>query len=330
MSQQTDTMNENELQDVSRLQFFPIMLFAVVMGFSGLAIAFEKAHEILSISPLPGQALMVLDSVLFIIIALFYAAKCVKYFDEVKKEFKHPIRINFFAAISISLLLLSIVHHPYNTDLASILFYVGVVLHTYFTFYTISFWINHNFEIAHSNPAWFIPIVGNVIIPVAGAGFAPTEFLMFYFSVGMLFWVVLFTVIFYRIIFHHQLAQKFIPTLFILIAPPAVGFIAYIKLGYEYDVIAHFFYNTGLFFTLLLLFMYRNFLNLKFFISWWAFTFPLAAITIATTLAYHLSHFVLYYYIALALLAITTLVVFLVAFRTVEHMLKKEVCVNEH
>lgn len=320
----------HELKEASRLQFFPIMLFAVVMGFSGLTIAYQKAHEIFHFSAYIAEALVFVDTVLFVMIALIYSTKVIRYFEEVKKEFKHPVRINFFAAISISLLLLAIVYRPYFLDLSEVLFILGVTLHTFFTFYTISFWINHNFEIAHSNPAWFIPIVGNVIVPVAGAGIASMEFLMFYFSVGMLFWVVLFTVIFYRIIFHHQLAQKFMPTLFILIAPPAVGFLAYIKLGHGFDFAAHFLFNTALFFTLLLMFMYRNFLNLKFFISWWAFTFPLAAITIATMLAYHLSHSEIYFYIAHALLAMTTFVVFFVAYRTVEHMFKREVCINEH
>lgn len=320
----------NEFKEASRLQFFPIMLFAVVMGFSGLTIAYQKAHEVFHFSVYIPEALMFIDTVLFIVIAFIYSTKTLKYFEEVRKEFKHPVRINFFAAISISLLLLAIVYRPYFSDISEILFIAGVILHTFFTFYTISFWINHNFEIAHSNPAWFIPIVGNVIVPVAGAGIASMEFLMFYFSVGMLFWVVLFTVIFYRIIFHHQLAQKFMPTLFILIAPPAVGFLAYIKLGHGFDFAAHFLFNTALFFTLLLMFMYRNFLNLKFFISWWAFTFPLAAITIATTLAYQLSHSIIYQYIAYILLAMTTVVVFFVAYRTVEHMFKREVCISEH
>lgn len=321
--------SDKEILEATRLEHFPIMLFAVVMGFSGLAICWQRAHEMFGFSTIPGQFLMGIDLLLFVAIALLYAMKWIRYPDHVAKEFKHPVRINFFAAISISLLLLAIVYEK-TPMLAEPFFFIGVVLHTFFTLYTISFWINHNFEITHSNPAWFIPIVGNVIVPVAGAPFVPAESLMFYFSVGMLFWVVLFTVILYRIIFHHQLAQKFVPTLFILIAPPAVGFIAYIKLGQPFDLMGHFLYDTGLFFTLLVLFMYKSFLRLKFFISWWAFTFPLAAITLATILAYHLSHAAVYQYLAYVLLFATTAMVVLVAVRTVEHMLKKEICIAEH
>ena len=42
--------------------------------------------------------------------------------------------------------------------------------------------------------------------------------------------IILFSIILNRIIFHNPFAAKFMPTMFILIAPPAIGFISYIKL----------------------------------------------------------------------------------------------------
>ena len=132
-----------------------------------------------------------------------------------------------------------------------------------------------------------------------------------------------------RIIFHHQLAQKFLPTLFILIAPPAVGMVSYIKITETFDLFASFLYNLALFFTFLLLFMGKNFMKLKFFISWWAFTFPLAAISIASLLAFHKTGVPFYSYIAYALIILTTFVVTLVAIQTILHMFKHEICVAE-
>lgn len=319
-----------ESQEIhNRLQHFPITLFAIVMGLSGLAIVFQKASEILHFPHILGTVIAYTDLLLFLVIFIFYVSKLFSYPDEVRKEFSHPIRINFFAAISISMLLLAVVFSEINTIATTAFFFLGASLHTFFTFYIVAFWINHNFELNHSNPAWFIPIVGNVIIPVAGAGIVPSDFLTFYFSIGMFFWIVLFTVILNRIIFHNQLPQKFIPTMFILIAPPAVGFIAYIKLGFEYDLIARMLYDLGLFFTILVFFMYRSFLKLKFFISWWAFTFPLAAITIATLLSYKITGSMFYEFLSYFLILFSSFVVGLVALRTIQHMIKKEVCVPE-
>ena len=273
-----------------RLQFFPIMMFAIVMGLAGLTLVYKKVSEALFLPSIIYLVMMICTTIIFFIILYFYLLKIMKHKNEVKKEFSHPIRINFFAASSISILILSMIYRNTIDPLAQIFFIVGAVFHIFFTFYTIKFWINNNLEMQHSNPAWFIPIVGNLIVPIAGKGFIDDSVLYFYFSIGIFFWIILFSIILNRIIFHNQFAPKFMPTLFILIAPPAIGFISYVKLTGNLDFFAQILFNLGLFFTILVFVMYKNFINIKFFISWWAFTFPMAAITLATVLMYELTH----------------------------------------
>ena len=251
----------------NRLKNFPIMMFAIVMGMSGLTITYQKAHLWLGFSAYIGTVLKVVTSLVFVVVTAIYIIKFFKYKSAVKNEFSHPIRINFFAAISISLLMLAIIYNEQSLLVSQFLWYPGTILHLFLTMHTISFWINHNQELDHSNPAWFIPVVGNVLVPIGGVGFVSNEILMYFFSVGMFFWFVLFSIIFNRIIFHNQLAAKFMPTLFILIAPPAVGFIAYFKMFGQIDTFALFLFNIAVFFTLLISFMYKNFLKIKFFIS---------------------------------------------------------------
>ncbi len=324
-------MSDSKCESVpsNRLQFFPIMMFAVVMGLSGLTIVFQKAGQILGFGGSVGTVLAVIDMIIFAVIVGFYLLKLVTYFGEVKQEFSHPVRINFFAATAISFLLMAIIFHSINHDVAFYLFIVGTVMQTFFTFYTISFWINKNLEIKHSNPAWFIPIVGNVLVPVAGAGMVSADFLLYYFAVGVFFWIVLTSILINRIIFHHQLAVKFIPTLFIFIAPPAISFIAYMQLFGSYDVFAKILLDLALFFTFLLFFMYKNFTNLKFFISWWAFTFPLAAVSIAVMLAYKITGALFFQILSFLFIGVTLFVVLLVSIKTLQHMKAKEICIQE-
>lgn len=99
-----------------------------------------------------------------------------------------------------------------------------VVVHLGLTLSLLGRWIVCNQDNHYSNPAWFIPIVGNIVVPLAGVPLGQTEVSWFFF-VGVVFWVLLFTLIFYRIVFHHQVPVKFVPTLFIQNAPPAVGFL---------------------------------------------------------------------------------------------------------
>ena len=161
------------------------MMFAIVMGLSGLTIVYQKATLWLGFPSMLASLLVVAVSIIFLIIVTLYGLKIILFFDEVKKEFSHPVRINFFAAASISLLLLSIIYHDISLTSAQILWYIGAVLQTFLTFYTISFWFTNNMEITHSNPAWFIPIVGNVIVPIGGFGFVDLHILIYFFAVGI-------------------------------------------------------------------------------------------------------------------------------------------------
>jgi tellurite resistance protein len=314
----------------NRLQFFPIMMFAIVMGISGLTIAWQKAALWLHTPHIINQSLVYVASVLFIVIATTYLIKLIIYPKEVAEEWSHPVRINFFSAISISLLMLAIIYHDAHwTTLSHYAWIAGTLLHTYMTLYTISFWIGHNQELAHSNPAWFIPVVGNILVPVAGAGYAPTPILMYFFSIGLFFWIILFAILLNRIIFHHQLPQKFMPTLFILLAPPAVAFIAYFKLYHQVDAFALILFNVAVFFSLLLVYMSRSFFGLKFFISWWAFIFPVAAMAIAAMVMFHVTKSVWMLYTSYGVLAAVTLMTLIVLYQTLRHMAIGEICIQE-
>ena len=313
----------------SRVKFFPIMMYAMVMGMSGLTIMYQKAALWLAFNERIGTVLMLLSTALFIVISLIYLGKFIKYTEVVKKEFSHPIRLNFFAAISISMLMLAIIYKEVNVNVAALFWYGGAGLHFYLTMLTISFWINHNQELDHSNPAWFIPVVGNVLVPVGGVGFASQGVLMYFFSCGIFFWVILLAILLNRIIFHHQIAVKFMPTMFILIAPPAVGFIAYFKMFEVVDTFATMLFNLALFFTFLVAFMYKNFVKIKFFISWWAFVFPLAAMAISSMLMYHQTHDFMLLVLSYTMIAVTTVIIGIVMYQTLLHMQKGEICVQE-
>ena len=324
-------MKKEELEvsviPLTRLQYFPIMMFAIVMGMSGFTLIYQKSN--FGIPVIVSEILMFVTVLLFISISFIYLLKTVRYLDEVIKEFHHPVRNNFFAAISVSFLLVSMTLVGKFNNIAQYLFYIGAVLHIILTFSTLKMWAKNSFHKKHLNPAWFIPIVGNVLVPVAGIKFMEKNLLMFYFSIGIFFWLILTTILINRIIFHDRLAEKFLPTFFILIAPPALTMTAYVKLTGHYDFFASTLYNITLFFTFLLFFMYKDFIKIKFFISWWAFTFPLSAVTLSSILSYHKTHYIYYHYLSMLFFGVTTIVILLVSFQTIKHIIKGEICIDE-
>ena len=312
-----------------KCKYFPITAFSIIMGLSGLTIALGKFYHMQWIPKLFHDISLFFTFTLFLVFLVVYGRKTIKYTEEVIVDFSHKIRINFFSAISISFLLLSIAFMAYWPFLSLILWWVGLITHTYLMFYTISFWIQRNIDIKFMNPAWFIPVVGNMLVPIAGVEYMPKAFSFFYFASGFFFWIVLFVIFMNRVIFHHQLPQKFLPTLFILIAPPAIGFIAYIRITQSWDSFAIFLLLMAYFFVILIMFLYKSFHKLKFFISWWAFTFPLMAITIASVVAYQVSDMEIYKYLSFIFFAIAIVFMGFVIVKTAEKVKTGEICVKE-
>lgn len=311
---------------MNKISNFPIMFYAVVMGFGGLCVAYESLNKLLKLSQSVGFVLNAFTSVVFAFISFIYLIKIIKFPNEVRAELNHPIKINFFAAFAISLLLLAIVFKN-NASAHFGLFYTGLVAQTFMSFYVVASWINRNIEIKHSNPAWFIPIVGNLLVITAAQG--KDSYLWFYFSFALFFYIVLFSIIFYRILFCDQLPAKFMPTLFIFIAPPSVAFIDYIKLTGNFNEFSMFLLSLAIFFGILVLFMYKNFLKLKFFLSWWAFTFPTAALCIALIKAYELTEHKGFLWGGLAAFIGLCALIIIVAFYTIKSIKNNDICVAE-
>lgn len=317
-------------EEQSRIRFFPISFFSVVMGLTGFAIAVLRAEEILGLPAGAGQVLVWFAAMVFLALVGVYAAKVARFPAEVVKELNHPIKLSFFPAISISLVLLSIAFRAAQPELSFILLAIGAPLQLGFTLFVMSRWIGHtHFEITHSNPSWFIPVVGNILVPVAGMAHGLSEISWFFFSIGLVFWLVLLTIIMNRVIFHHPLPEKLLPTFFILIAPPAVGFISYVKLTGGLDGFARVLFYTALFTVLLLGALQSKFRGIKFFLSWWAYSFPTAAITMASMLMFHQTGNAFFSWLSWLLLALLTGIILLLLVRTGAAMAAGRICVED-
>ena len=266
----------------SWLAHVPIPLFAVVMGLGGLGLAWRRAHEVFAVPSAIGEAVLAFAGLVFVALAVLYALKALRHWAEVVAEFEHVVRINFFPAVSIGLLILAAAALPYGRGLAVSIWAAGTGLHLVLSLVVVHRWITRSYQVPHANPAWFIPVVGNILVPIAGVPLGYGEVSWFFFAVGIVFWILLFAIILYRIVFHDPLPARILPTLFILLAPPAIGFVAYVRLsGPELDGAARILFFTAVFLALVLATLAPRFARLPFFVSWWAYTFPSAALAIA-------------------------------------------------
>lgn len=319
-----------DLDTGNRLVNFPITFYAITMGLFGLTLALHAASRVLEwVGPFSGIMQWVSMAV-FAIITIGYLAKIALYPAAFKGDWNHPIRATFFPAASISLLLMSVTFLPENAGISNILWLIGASLQGVLTLAIIARWIGHKpFEYSHINPAWFIPAVGNVVVPIAGTQLGYVEVSWLFFSGGILFWIILLTLVMNRLIFHTPLPGKLLPTLVIMIAPPAVGFLSYLQLNGDIDTFARILLNLGYVFALIVLTQVPRIVKIPFAMSFWALSFPVASLTIASfrygAVAKSQSHEI----IGMILLAVLVLVVAVLALRTLLAITRRQICQPE-
>lgn len=320
----------SETHSGSKLKHFPITLLPSVMGLIGLSIVYLKFQHLFHVDIPIGQSILFASTGWFVVVMVSYGIRFLRYPAEVKADFNHPIRINFFPAISICFLLLSIGYIEAGyIALSKIFWLIGTPLHLFLLLLILHNWFHNQYDLKTFNPAWFIPVVGPLLVPVAGVDHFHPEISWFFFAIGILYWILLLAVLINRIFFHHPLAPKLLPTLFILVAPPAVGFISYMKLTHTLDPAARVLFYFGVFTVLMLMTMITKFKEVPFFLSWWGYTFPLDAFTLSIFMMYKSSGLVIFKQAAFVMTIATTLIILFVLAKTLMAASHGEVCIPE-
>lgn len=310
-----------------RLSHYPVTFFAIGMGMLGLTLAIKAGEIALGRGAEASDGALLLSVVLLGLIATGYLAKAMLHPAAVVAEWHHPVRIAFFPAISISLLLLSVALLDAWPAASHPVWIVGAVLQGVLALSVIGAWIGHRpFNPAQLTPAWFIPAVGNVIVPIAGVPLGHPEIAWLFFSGGLVFWIVLLTLVVNRLMFHDPLPGRMVPTLMILVAPPAVSFVAWLKLTGEVGAFGHILLSVAYVFAVIVATQTPKFARMPFALSWWALSFPLAALTIASFAYAKAVGSEAHRMIGLGLLPLLATVVFALILRTLFGIWRHEIC----
>ncbi|MBP1181019.1 SLAC1 anion channel family protein [Methylobacterium sp. PvR107] len=309
-----------------RFEYLPVALFGSVMGLTGLSAAWRLAALRY---PLPG---LVADLIGWLALAAFlalsaaYGMKAVTAWPTVRAEFRHPIAGNLFGTVLISLLLLPLVR--VSLLLAQGVWILSAAGMVVFAVVIVSRWMSSRQQLAHATPAWIVPVVGLLDVPLAapvlGLPHTQTPTLLAL-SVGLFFAVPLFTLVFARLVFEEPLAPAMRPTLMILVAPFAVGFSSYAATLGRIDAFAEGLFLIGLFVFVILVGLLRDLPRCcPFRVSWWAVSFPTAATAVAALRYAEHAQSVLADGLALLLLAFATGLIGALSLRTLTGIARGE------
>ena len=295
------------------LKFVMPSWFALVMGLCGLALAWKSAVPLLGdVATGVTWVLGALALGVFAVVGTASLVRVLRYPEAVQEDLRHPIRHAFFAAIPISLMLLATVAHALQVRGLGVhvLWLVGSIVQVWVTVWALGSWLQSGpaGKLWPSiTPVLFIPVVGNVLAPLAGVGLGYSSWAYAQMGIGMLFWPVVLTLLIARVIQYSPLPDRILPTWMITVAPPAVLGLAMLHAGLP--AVAGALWGVALFFVLWAGMLAKRMAAQHFALPFWALSFPLAAFSALSLQLANTAEYAWLQAPALAALAITSVVI---------------------
>lgn len=326
---------------VARLEFMLPAWFAMVMGWSGLAQAWIRSSPLLGEDAL-GVGLVAAAFALLVFV-LLCAASLVRLWAHplaVLADLRHPVRHAFMAALPISMLLLATLGvalfwqtNPWLDALIRATWWLGSVLELAATVWVVGRWLQSKesggLQWPALTPVMFIPVVGNVLAPLAGGHLGASHWATAQMAVGLVLWPILLTLLIVRMVQAGPLPAKMAPTLFVSLAPPSVLGLSLMQMHVA-DAWAWGMWGVALFFFLLCCTQLGVLRTQPFGMPHWGMSFPLAAFSALTLRVSECEGGAWLHVPATVLLALTSLVILGLTLATWRGLRHGHLLVAEH
>ncbi|WOL14680.1 S-type anion channel SLAH2-like isoform X1 [Canna indica] len=269
---------------------FPISSFGMCLGVSSQAIlwktlATSPSTSFLHVSITVNLVLWCVSLALMSTVAFVYLLKIIFYFEAVKREYYHPVRVNFFFAPWIACLFLvqgvppTVAEKPHNA-----LWYALMAPIFCLELKIYGQWMSGGQRRLSkvANPSNHLSIVGNFVGALVGASMGLKEGPIFFFAIGLAHYTVLFVTLYQRLPTNETLPKELHPVFFLFVAAPSVACMAWAAIKGDFDYGSRIAYFIALFLYVSLAVRINFFRGFRFSLAWWAYTFPMTGFSIAT------------------------------------------------
>lgn len=265
-----------------------------------------------------AACLWVLNIVLFLALLVPWTLRWLMYRECTLQDLKNPVTGQFYATMPIGCLVLAadflligkgFIGPVLAIYVAKYLWVAGAVLALVMALIIPVIIFLNKVSIEDINPAWFMPPVSLIVVPIAGSKIIPywPQFMQkvlllsnyMVWGIGFFLFIFLAVICFFRLIVAQPLPGPLIPTVWIYLGPVGAGTLALLNMAsvstpflgntmvQALKIFALIYWSLGFWWLIVSsVVTITNALkkNLPFALSWWAFTFPLGAYTGATFL----------------------------------------------
>ncbi|RLN01203.1 S-type anion channel SLAH2-like [Panicum miliaceum] len=266
---------------------FPISAFGIPMGVSSQAIlwkviALSVPTTFLHVTSKVNLVLWCVSVALMLAVSATYACKVALYFEAVRREYYHPIRVNFFFAPWVTCLYLAIgVPHAVTraTRLPHWLWFLLMAPLLCLALKIYGQWMSGGQRRLSkvANPSNHLSLLGNFVGAQLGATMGLREGPLFFFAVGLAHYIVMFVTLYQRLPTNETLPKELHPVFFLFVAAPSVSSVAWSKITGEFGHASKVAFFVGMFLYASLGVRINFFRGFRFSLAWWAYTSPMAS-----------------------------------------------------
>ncbi|MBA0763850.1 hypothetical protein Gotri_013250, partial [Gossypium trilobum] len=270
---------------------FPINCFGICLGLSSQAVLWRAlstspATKFLHVTPFINLSLWLLALATLISVSITYLLKCIHYFEAVKREYFHPVRVNFFFAPWVVCMFLAIglppMLEPAKLHPAIWCAFMGPYFFLELKIY--GQWLSGGKRrlCKVANPSSHLSVVGNFVGAILASKVGWIEAAKFLWSIGFAHYIVVFVTLYQRLPTSEALPKELHPVYSMFIAAPSAASIAWGSIYSEFDGCSRTCFFIALFLYISLVVRINFFTGFRFSVAWWSYTFPMTTASVAT------------------------------------------------
>lgn len=149
-------------------------------------------------------------------------------FPHFLEEMKNPVMASIFPTYSMSIMLYSTYFKPFIGNMASYIYYLGIILHLAMMIWFIIRFV-FSFEIHHIYATWFLPFVGLAVASIVAPAFGAQALGRIIFYFGLIAYVILLPIVIYKAYKIGNIPAPALATNAIIASPGAILVAAYIN-----------------------------------------------------------------------------------------------------
>lgn len=235
---------------------FPIGCFGICLGLSSQAIlwrnlATSPTTKFLHIPPYINLVLWLLAVAVLLSVSITYILKCIFYFEAVRREYFHPVRVNFFFAPSVVCMFLAIGAPPMISPAKLHPSIWCAFMAPYFLLELKIYgqWLSGGKRRLSkvANPSSHLSVVGNFVGAILASKVGWQEPAKFFWAIGFAHYMVLFVTLYQRLPTSEALPKELHPVYSMFIAAPSAASIAWETIYGEFDEVSRTCYFIALF-----------------------------------------------------------------------------------